>query len=372
MPATWPRICIPARRATIVGERKIAAGTPSLRAAGRPADARTAGWRADLAGAAGLALPLLAGCESAPSALDPRGPRAADIAGLWWYMLIAGTAVFVIVMALLLIGLFRRRRATVTERVGPLSSLSFVVWGGAIIPAIILITVVLSTLRTLASVATPGTGPDLVVEVVGYQFWWEVRYPQYGFVTANEIHIPAGRPVEMRFVGADVIHSFWVPQLAGKIDLIPGAPADIWLQADEPGVYRGQCAEYCGAQHAKMALLVIAETPDDFDRWAADQARAARVPDDPVAWQGQQVFLNSTCPACHRIRGTSATGPVGPDLTHLASRRTIAAAILPNNPGTLGGWILDPQSIKPGSLMPPTQLSSDELIALLAYLDTLE
>jgi cytochrome c oxidase subunit 2 len=190
-------------------------------------------------------------------------------------------------------------------------------------------------------------------------------------ITANEIHIPVGKPVHIRLASRDVIHSFWVPDLHGKKDLIPGKDTDLWLRADRAGVYRGQCAEFCGWQHAHMALLVIAEPQDRFDAWLASQRQTPPPPSTPLGQRGRAVFESQACPLCHTVAGTQANGSAGPDLTHLASRRTIAAGTLPNTIGSLGGWIVDPQSTKPGNRMPAVTLHADDLQALLAYLETL-
>jgi cytochrome c oxidase subunit 2 len=228
------------------------------------------------------------------------------------------------------------------------------------------------TVRTMIAESTPAQANELTLEVVAHQFWWEVRYPAQNVVTANEIHIPAGQPVDVRVTSADVVHSLWVPELAGKTDVIPGQTNDMWLQASQPGEYRGQCAEFCGLQHAHMAFLVIADQSDQFQQWMSNQQQVPPPPTDPTQQRGQQVFLGSACAYCHTIEGTNASGKIGPDLTHLASRKTLAAGTLPNGPGALGGWILNPQNLKPGNLMPATDLDSNDLQALLAYLDTLK
>jgi cytochrome c oxidase subunit 2 len=237
-------------------------------------------------------------------------------------------------------------------------------------PVVVLVGVYALSLGTMRAIRGQGSD-EVVIDVIGHQFWWEVRYPNQEIVTANEIHIPVGEPVALRLTSADVIHSFWVPELHGKLDLTPGLTTHLLLQADQPGEYRGQCAEFCGVQHARMGLLVIAGTRADFDAWVARQQLPAAPPTDEVAIAGQQVLLGSSCVYCHTVAGTNATGTLGPDLTHLASRRTLAAATVPNTRGHLAGWIIDPQAIKPGNKMPPTNLSAEELLALLAYLETL-
>ncbi len=228
------------------------------------------------------------------------------------------------------------------------------------------------TQRALASL---GAEAPLTIELVGHQWWWEVQYvdssPQRRITTANEIHIPVGRPVLVKTASRDVIHSFWAPNLHGKRDLIPGHQGAIYLQADTPGAFRAQCAEFCGHQHAKMALWVIAESEERFQSWMEQQRRPALAPRDSVTRRGQEVFLQGSCALCHAIQGTPAGSRVGPDLTHLASRRTIAAGTLPNTRGHLAGWIIDPQRIKPGVRMPSNALGASDLEALLTYLESL-
>ncbi|MGH7657441.1 MAG: cytochrome c oxidase subunit II, partial [Gemmatimonadales bacterium] len=189
--------------------------------------------------------------------------------------------------------------------------------------------------------------------------------------TANEIHVPVGRPVRVRLRTGDVIHSFWVPELAGKLDLIPGQENTMWFQADSAGIYHGQCAEYCGMQHAHMGIEVVAVSMEDFELWRAGQLAPAVEPDDRAAWLGKQVFQSAGCAGCHTVRGTDAQGVLGPDLTHVASRRTLAAGAIPNTRGWLAGWIVSAQSLKPGAHMPDVPLDSEELQAVLAYVENL-
>ncbi len=214
------------------------------------------------------------------------------------------------------------------------------------------------------------------LEIVGHQWWWEVRYPAIPqsstVVTANEIHIPVGRPVRLKLTSRDVIHSFWPPNLRGKIDLIPSRTNMTWMQADKPGIYHAPCAEYCGTQHAHMAAKVIAEDTATFQQWYAGQVAPAAEPSDDSRARGREIFLNSPCVVCHTVRGTIARGSVGPDLTHLASRKTIAAGNLVNTRGNLAGWIVDAQSTKPGVRMPPMSLSPQDLEPLLDYLESLK
>jgi cytochrome c oxidase subunit 2 len=216
----------------------------------------------------------------------------------------------------------------------------------------------------------------LKIEVTGLQWWWDVRYdntiPARMVKTANEIHIPTGRLVLLKLTSHDVIHSFWAPNLAGKKDLIPGHHTTLFFQADKRGIFRGQCAEFCGHQHAHMAFNVVVESPEEFESWYTQQLQTSPAPSDATQTRGQQVFLTSRCVMCHSIAGTSASATAGPDLTHIASRLTIAAGTLPNTPEHLAMWIRDSQSIKPGNKMPRIELSDEELHALLAYLETLK
>jgi cytochrome c oxidase subunit II len=317
---------------------------------------------------AGLGLQL-AGCGGdSPSTLDPHGTGATRVAGLWWLLFWIATAVAVVVFSLLAVALARRRGEDVRIREG--GGTGLVVVGGAVLPAIILAVVFIVGVRDQAELArTPATG--LTIEVLGHDWWWEVRYPDEGVVTANEIHVPVGRPVRFRLFSTDVNHSFWVPQLMPKKDLLAGQWTETWGTATRGGVYRGQCAEYCGLQHANMAFLVVADAPADFDRWLAAERAPAVAPVTEPARRGQDAFLRNSCASCHTLRGTAAAGRLGPDLTHFGSRRTIGAATVPNNRGNLGGWIANAQTVKPGNGMPPQPLDPDELQAILAYLESL-
>jgi cytochrome c oxidase subunit 2 len=217
---------------------------------------------------------------------------------------------------------------------------------------------------------------SLTIQVTGNQWWWHLAYQtsdsSISVTTANEIHIPVGRPVQLRLLSNDVIHSFWVPNLQGKTDLIPSRVNTQWLQADKPGVYRGQCAEFCGLQHAHMIIYVVAESADKFKAWYDRQLQPAVTPSDPVTQRGQQVFMNYACVYCHQIRGTDAAGQNGPDLTHFGSRLGIAANTVPNTPGNLGGWIADPQSTKPGNHMATVAVNSADMQPLINYLESLK
>jgi cytochrome c oxidase subunit 2 len=321
-----------------------------------------------------LILALLVGCgqEGTPSVLDPHGPGARRIEGLWWLMLWISVAVFVVVLAFLVAAVVRARRKEAAPPARARWGEPFVVISGIVVPSLVLVAVFVVSLRDMAALSSPEEEPSLTLEVVGHDWWWEVVYPESGAVTANEIHIPVGEPVRLELTTDDVIHSFWVPQLQAKTDLIPGQTNEMWLEADEPGRYRGQCAEYCGLQHANMIFYVVAEPSDDFQEWLSDQAGDATEPQDLSAAAGREVFLDNTCAGCHAIRGTDADATLGPDLTHLAGRDTIAAGVLDNTRGELSSWIVDPQGVKPGATMPPTSLTADELENLLDYLEQLE
>jgi cytochrome c oxidase subunit II len=326
---------------------------------------------------------LLAACTGA-NALEPKGLAAAEIAQSWWLLFNLGVVIFILVVVLLLAGLFRPRPPIDADEDNRPSAVSqsangskfnpqwWIVGGGIIMPAIVLSVLYVDTVGTMQAIANLGKQTTLKIEVVGRQFWWEVHYPDHDFVTANEIYIPVGQPVSIHLTSDDVVHSMWVPELAGKFDLMPGRTASFVMQADVAGEYRGQCAEFCGVQHANMAFIVVAVPPDEFVAWVSGQQQSPVDPIDPSLIEGQQVFLGSSCVYCHTIRGTNASGTLGPDLTHIASRRTLAAGTIENNRGNLAGWILDPQNIKPHNKMPPTTLGADELDALLLYLESLK
>lgn len=329
--------------------------------------------------------------------LAPAGVQAARIGRLWWLLLAVTAAVYLVTMIALLVAVARARRtgylagpsAGAARDDAPMAPIPpilrppepgerrlarWVAVATGLSAAILLAILVASTAtgRALASLDSPH---PLRIQLVGHQWWWEVKYldpsPQMEFSTANEIHLPVGRPVAVQTDSRDVIHSFWVPSLTGKRDLIPGRPSVIWLEADRPGVFRGQCAEFCGYQHAHMALQVIAEPAERFAAWEEAERRPAATPSSALAERGQVVFGAVACPLCHAIQGTDARGQLGPDLTHLAARRTIAAGTLPNTAETLARWIADPQRVKPGTSMPPTPLAPADLHALAAYLESL-
>jgi cytochrome c oxidase subunit II len=329
-----------------------------------------------------LTASLLAGCIEAPSsptrttpsALDVHGEGARIVSQEWWVLFWVGTAVVVLIAALLIAILIRHRRSAGDQRADERqqSGIRWVLLGGIVLPLVILLPIFPYTVSSSWASMLPLGHESMTINIIGHRWWWEVQYPAEGFTTANEIHIPVGQRVRVNLTSADVIHSFWVPQLHYKTDLINGDMNATWLQADDPGIYRGVCAEFCGLEHAKMMFTVIALEPDRYQEWLANAGKPAISPQSDLERRGQQVFLSSTCVYCHTVRGTPAAGETGPDLTHIASRPTIAAGTLENNIGNLGGWIMDPQHIKPGSAMPATQLTGEELQALLAYLTSLK
>jgi cytochrome c oxidase subunit 2 len=309
---------------------------------------------------------LLAGCGREDT-LDPASPQQHRIVNLFWGMTIGAVIGFAIVLFLLWLGWHRRNRTVLPGGIGERGGTALVVTLGIAVPIVVLSALfVWSDVFVMRATSAPGPGTTrLTIEVIGHQWWWEARYPGTDAVTANEIHIPAGERVGLRVSTADVIHTIWIARLNRKIDMIPGRTNEIVLQADEPGRYRGQCYEFCGLQHAHMGLWIVADPPDRFRAWLADEARPAAV----TGGQGERVFLDD-CSACHQIRGTPADAMVGPDLTHLATRETIAAATLPRS--DLEAWIRDPQHFKPGVRMPAVPLSDAELRALVDYLERLK
>jgi cytochrome c oxidase subunit 2 len=320
----------------------------------------------------------LAGCQGWQSALDARGPKAGAIADLFWIFLGVCAVVWALVVIFLSVAVWRRRG----ERPDPLVTnaaqerrITIVVGTFVGLTTITLVTLTAFSYAGQKRLFDMHEG-RITLKITGHQFWWEVNYedpdPQRSFTTANEIHIPAGQPVRIKLEASDVIHSFWVPSLMGKQDLIPGRQNLIQMQADREGVYRGQCAEFCGWQHAHMGILVIAHSKDDFEAWRNQQISARQPPEDEERNEGERIFLSKPCVMCHTVRGTSAGGTVGPDLTHVGSRQYIAAGTLPMSRGNLAAWIIDPQRIKPGVNMPLIKLDPEEVQPLARYLEGLK
>ena len=319
-----------------------------------------------------LLLPFTA-CRVSYSTLDTASPEAVRITNLHWLLLGVTGAVSLAVIGALAIALTRRRAAE--TRVGE-SRRARAVAAAAIVSTAVLLWLLTASVLAGRAVATPVGPGALRIQIVGHQWWWEVRYPadppSDTVITANEIHVPVGRPVLLELSSTDVIHSFWVPNLNGKKDLIPGRPTRHLLRPERPGVFEGRCAEFCGYQHAHMGFLLIAEEPDRFQTWLASQRGPAAEPSDVAGLRGREVFLSSACVLCHSIRGIGAFGHKAPDLTHLASRRMIASATLPNTAGHLAGWVVDSPHIKPGNHMPPNLLPAEDLLDLVSYLRSLQ
>ena len=307
-------------------------------------------------------------------ALDPEGPVAESAADLWWLMLALGVAVFVVFAVFLAVGLFRKRPGDAPEA-GPQPPERFGPWlvgGGVALPLVVIAIVFAATVHAMRDVPTTAPPGALVVEIVGHQWWWEVRYPAEGVITANEMHIPVGRPIALQLTSADVIHSFWVPALGGKLDLLPDKTNTLVLEADVAGRHLNRCAEFCGLQHTLMGMDVVADPPEAFASWVAAQQQPAAEPIAIDAQRGREVFLGAGgCATCHAVRGTAAEATTGPDLTHVASRASLGAAAVPNTPGQRARWVSDPHTIKRGVAMPAPQLSREELDAVLAYVSGL-
>jgi cytochrome c oxidase subunit 2 len=304
-----------------------------------------------------------------PDVLAPAGEGARRIADLAWFLFVAGAIVFVAVMVTFALAIrsgWHAPERTVDDDRGR----RFQLIAGGIVPAVIVVVIFVATLRAMSVHMPPEGATEFEVELIGRQWWWEVRYPRVGIVSANEIHIPVGRPVHLTLRSGDVIHSFWVPRLQGKADLVPGRTNMMRLDATRAGTYRGQCAEYCGLQHARMALRVVAHEPASYAAWLARERTPAAEAPDTLAAAGMRVF-ERVCASCHAVRGTLAAGARGPDLTHIASRTTLAAGMLVNTPENLAAWIAGAEQIKPGNGMPSIRLAADDLRAVVAYLETL-
>jgi cytochrome c oxidase subunit 2 len=302
------------------------------------------------------------------SMLHPAGIQAERVADLWWTMFWICAAVWAAVAIAALVAIRRGRASASTASDSQIARMVAVAGG---ISGVLVIGLLFQSVVTGRALDTLRTPDALRIQVTGNQWWWDVQYanpiPSLRVTTANEIHIPAGRPVVFDLLSNDVI-----PNLQGKIDLVPGRLNGLWLQADRPGIYRGQCAEYCGLQHAKMALVVVVDPPDVFERWLAANRAPAPTPATAEQVRGKEVIERGPCAMCHNIAGTSAGGRSGPDLTHIASRSTLGAGSIPNTRGHLAGWIADPQQVKPGSRMPPQALTGGDLQAVLAYMETLK
>jgi cytochrome c oxidase subunit 2 len=326
---------------------------------------------------------LLAGCGNTslndvthtPSILDPQGPIALKESNLFWVILIIATAVFVIVMSVLVYSIFRfRARPGAPEPTQTHGNTKIeIAW--TIAPSVVLVLVLVATITTMFSIQQPASPNTITVNAVGHQWWWEFQYPDQHFVTADEMWIPTGTVVHINLVSDNVIHSFWVPQLGGKTDVIPGHDNSMWIQADTAGWYRGACAEFCGTQHAHMDFLVHAVSSSDYQAWVTQQQQVAAQSTDALAQAGAKYFAASACIGCHAVQGVTTTDPsklIGPDLTHFGSRQWIAGGVVENTPTNLAAWLRDPQAVKDGADMPNLHLTNDQINELVAYLESLK
>lgn len=302
--------------------------------------------------------------------LKPSSPQADALAEISWLVLMIAVVIFLVVAGLVTIITFKFRQRPGRE-VPQSTGNTKVEIAWTIPPVLILIVVFFFTVKTMYAVDPPEGDRQADIIVTGHQWWWEVRYPKSGVITANEVHIPVGKKLLVRLESADVIHDFWVPQLARKIDAIPGRSNYLYLQADQAGEYRGVCAEFCGTQHAGMRLLVVAQSQEEFKNWQSGQVKVPTPGQSPEALLGAKLFSQKTCFNCHQVAGSGSTETIGPDLTYVATRRTLGSGVLKNSPENLAAWLKNPQKFKPGSHMPDFQLSDQEVKALVAYLESL-
>jgi cytochrome c oxidase subunit 2 len=310
------------------------------------------------------------------SVLEPAGVQASAIAQLWSLMLWTCAFVLVAVIVSLAVALHRGLKNRSDNRAPSERALSRGVGAAIGLTVVTLIALLVASIWTGRRTASLHAESAVTIEISGHQWWWEVQYddalPSRRVITANELHLPTGRPVVLKVTSRDVIHSLWIPNLHGKRDLIPGYTTAVWLQADRPGMFRGQCAEFCGLQHAHMALEVTAESAEDFTAWLEATRQPAGQPNGDLERRGRDLFMRARCAGCHTVRGTDANGQVAPDLTHVASRHSLGAGTLPNTREHLATWIRDTQRVKPGNQMPAQTFAADDLGALVAYLDTLK
>jgi cytochrome c oxidase subunit 2 len=317
-----------------------------------------------------LLVVLVTACTTPQSTIAPKSDNAERIQTIYQLTFWLGTLVFVgVLAAALFFGFrFREQPGRVARQIHGNTRLE-IVW--TIIPVVVLAIIAVPTFNTVAHLTGDAPEGSLEVRATGHQWWFEFEYPEFGFITANEMHIPLGRPVSVALLSTDVIHAFWVPQLHGKIDMVPGHENHLWFTPEQPGTYLAQCAEFCGASHANMRFRVVVDTPEDFEAWVQNQQSDAAEPEEELAQQGRDIFLSSACIGCHTIRGTDAAARAGPELTHFAER-DIVAAFLPNTDENLALWLADPPAVKPGALMPDLGLSTEQIQALVAYLQSLE
>jgi cytochrome c oxidase subunit 2 len=316
---------------------------------------------------------LLSACgnDRSPSTINTAGDEAKRIAGVWWLMFTLAAVVYVVVAGFVVTASLRGRRKSAEDRERTVRDNVFIWTGGVIVPVIILALLAVVTVHTGTSLRHEKKG-ELRVDVVGEQWWWRVRYRDPSFETANEIHLPVGRPVAITLRSDNVIHSFWAPQLASKVDTIPGQTNVLRFTPEKIGVYRGLCAEYCGLQHAHMQFLVFVQSEEDYGRWVARRENPPAEPTSELAARGRLVFEREACAGCHTIDGTGASGKLGPNLTDVGSRSTIGAVTLDNTTKNLTDWVTNPRDAKPGVIMPPATISHDDIKAVVAYLQSLK
>ncbi|MGE0000047.1 MAG: cytochrome c oxidase subunit II [Ilumatobacteraceae bacterium] len=321
--------------------------------------------------AAASALTLTA-CGDSPSMTTPRSPEARTIAQNWWLLFWLAFGVYIIVMGLVVAAMLRRRRLPEGERLRRVDN-RFIVIGGLIVPVVILGITAVETVRVANKLAPASASADAPVQirVEGERWWWRVDYPDEGFATANEIHVPVDQPVDITLVSDNVIHSLWIPELNGKQDMIPGQVNHLRFTADTPGTYLGRCAEFCGIQHAHMEFVVVVDSLEDYEAWLDTNRADAAPPAGDEARQGKEIVETTSCAGCHSIRGTAADGDFGPDLTHVGSRTRLAAGAIDNTPDGMARWLDETQHLKEGALMPEIDLTDDQVAALVAYLEGL-
>lgn len=322
--------------------------------------------------AAGLLLIGASACAAPIDSFNPVTGRGRAISDLFVVTLVLSALVFLLVVGVLAYVLVRFRSRADAPEPPQIHGNTRLEIGWTIAPLLLLVVLFFMTVQTQRIVEAEAPGA-LRIRVIGHQWWWEYQYPELGLITANELHLPVGRPIKLELEGADVIHSFWVPQLGWKKDTIPGKTNDIWAEFDQAGVYDGACTEYCGTQHAWMRVRLVAEPADQFDAWARQQQQPSPAPSNETTRRGQAVFLQNTCVNCHAVAGTPANARVGPDLSHFGSRTTIGSGVLDNTPENLRRWLAEVQRVKPGALMPNYNiLPEDDLRALVDYLEGLE
>ncbi len=326
---------------------------------------------------------LLAGCGNTslndithtPNMLDPQGPIALKESNLFWGILIIATAVFVIVISVLIYSIVRYRARPDSPEPTQTHGNTKIEIAWTIAPSVVLVLVLIATITTMFSVQQPASPKTITINAVGHQWWWEFQYPDQHFVTADEMWMPTNTVVHINLISNNVIHSFWVPELHGKMDLIPSRINYVNIQADQAGTYRGECAEFCGTQHAHMDFLVHAVSNSQYQAWVTQQQQVAATPTDALAQAGEKYFATSGCISCHAVNGVTTLDPsklIGPNLTHFGGRQWIAGGVVANTPTNLAAWLRDPQAVKDGADMPNLHLTNDQINELVAYLESLK